>query len=493
MAKPQVHCSMDHLPEELLAEIIKKLTRTSDLNSLSLVSKRLCTIEAEVRDAIRVGYGLYPVRLAFTTLCSRFPNLCKVEFNYSGLEPNHGMQLDNQDLHVFSCCCPSLTHLTLNFCSYIDDSGLGFLVRFKRLMSLRLITLPAITSYGLLSLAVGCKNLSAFYLICCEKVGSVEWLEYLGWNGSLEELVVKYCKRISQFDFLMFGPGWMKLHKFEFQIEGLQYAFNPVDPSYVAHNQYRYDFSCESLKGLTLGRIITESEIGLRCLLSKCKSLENLCLYFVHGLNDNDMITVAHTCSNLRSISLGLRPQHCEPDYAYRTALTDDSLNALALKCPMLQSFELTFFGCEPTYPEIGFTQEGLVALIQSCPIRDFVLNGAFIFDDEGMKALSCARFLESLELTRCIAITDAGMRHLACSPRLINLTLALCDGFTDDGVGEVVRARKLESLIIEKCSHVSLKAVQGAAKSVQYRDDCPGYVQWVDCCVFGERNHLAG
>jgi F-box and leucine-rich repeat protein 2/20 len=208
---------MEDLPEALLREIIKRLPTTSDLNSLSLVSKRLYTVEAELRDAIYVGCGVCPVTVALASLCSRFRNLCKVEFNYSGWTPNDGMQLGNQGLHVFSSCCPSLTDLTLSFCSYIDDSGLGFLACFKKLMSLRLKALPQIASAGLLSVAVGCKSLSAFRLMSCENVSSVEWLEYLGKSGSLGELVVGNCERISQFDLLRFGSGFMKVQMFEFQ------------------------------------------------------------------------------------------------------------------------------------------------------------------------------------------------------------------------------------------------------------------------------------
>jgi F-box/leucine-rich repeat protein 2/20 len=55
------------------------------------------------------------------------------------------------------------------------------------------------------------------------------------------------------------------------------------------------------------------------------------------------MITLAQNNRNLRSISLMLKPQHCE-GYVYRTSLTDNSLKALAISCPMLQSVELTFF-----------------------------------------------------------------------------------------------------------------------------------------------------
>ncbi|KAL6602709.1 hypothetical protein ACP70R_043070 [Stipagrostis hirtigluma subsp. patula] len=442
----QLHSSMDNLPEELLVEIIKRLTRTSDLSSFSLVSKRFYTVDGGHRDAIRVSSGLWSVTLALESLCSRFPNLCKVEFDYSGVMTSHGMQLDNHGLRHAS----------------------------RRLTTLRLNTLPAITSSGLLSVAVGCKSLSALQLTNCNEVGSVEWLEYLGILGSLEELVVKNCKRISQFDLLKFGQGWVKLQKFEFQRKGWSNITDPRDPSYVAHNQYGYYFSCENLKYLTLARITTEKEIGLRCLLRKCKALTNVCLHYVYGLKDADMITLTHSCSNLRSISLRLTPQFNEGS-VFRTSLTDDSLKALALRCPMLQSFELIFWACDSSWPEIGFTQEGLVMLIQSCPIRDLVLSGANIFDDVGMKALSSAQFLETLELTDCIEITDAGMCLLACCPSLVNLTLRQCDGFTDAGVTKVARARNLESLIVEGCYRVSQEAVQGLAKSVRYDDGYPG------------------
>jgi F-box/leucine-rich repeat protein 2/20 len=158
----------------------------------------------------------------------------------------------------------------------------------------------------------------------------------------------------------------------------------------VEHCQYRYDFSCESLEDLTLARVSTEKEIGLRCLLRKCKALKNLCLYYVHGLQDNDIVTLSNHCSNLTSISLRLKPEFNE-GYVFRTSLTDDSLKALALGCRKLQSFELILCACDENWPEIGFTQEGLVMLIQSCPIRNLVLSGAHIFDDEGMKAVSSA------------------------------------------------------------------------------------------------------
>jgi F-box/leucine-rich repeat protein 2/20 len=471
---------MEDLPEALVTEILKKITRTSDLNSISLVSKQLFKVEGNQRGAIRFGSGLCPSKKALAALCARFPNLSKVEFDYSGRTPGHGKQLDNKGLFVFSSHCSSLIDLTLSFCSYINDSGLGCLAYCKTLVSLRLNSAPHVTSIGLFSVAVGCTSLSALHLTDCEKIDSVEWLEFLGRDGLLEELVVKNCERINHHDLLKFGSGWMKLQKFEFEgkkeIFGVRQGDVVYDSSYDAHSSDTYDFCCQSLRHLTLGRIKTWPEVGLRVVLGKCKALEKLCLEYVHALNDSDMIAVSRSCSNLKSISLWLSLQRYSSDVAYcetRTSFTDNSLYALALNCRMLQIVDLRFTGCASDWPsEIGFTQKGFLVLIQSCPIRGLVLNTANFFDDDGMKALSFSPYLETLELVFCEAVTDDGMRFIAHALCLSSLTLRLCHEVTDVGVAELRHAHKLDSLVIECCSKVSLQAAQGVTKSVHYSTD---------------------
>ncbi|XP_020179155.1 F-box/LRR-repeat protein 14 [Aegilops tauschii subsp. strangulata] len=460
---------MEDLPEPLLAEIVKRITKTSDLNSLSLVSKQLCTVEAEHRDAIRVGCGLNPSTEALVSLFSRFPNLAKVEINYSGWWPSNGNQLNNQGLCVLSSHCPSLSDLSLSFCSYIGDSGLGYLADCKKLRSLRLNCAPAVTSTGIFRVAVGCRHLSVLHLVDCMAVDSREWLEYLGRYGSLVELVVKDCDGISQYDLLKFGPGWENLQKFVFEINGNYWMSGASDPSYVSGYPYRYDICCDSLKDLRLAHIITEPETGLRFLLGKCKALETLYLEYVIGLKENETIALFQRCSNLKTISLRFMPLRCE-DYEFRTPLTDVSLKALALSCPMLQVVELTFTFCEPMYPtEIGFTQEGIVSLVQSCPVRTLLLNGASILYDEGLKCLSSSQFLEKLELVDCRSITDAGMSFIILAPCFSNLTLRKCKKVTDNGMAELARSQKLESLTVIGCCQISQEGVQGAAKSVHY------------------------
>uniref|UniRef100_A0A8I6XUX4 F-box domain-containing protein n=1 Tax=Hordeum vulgare subsp. vulgare TaxID=112509 RepID=A0A8I6XUX4_HORVV len=412
---------MEDLPEELFAEFLKRITRTSDLNSLSLVSKRLHKIEADQRGAIRVGCGLFPATQALASLCP---------------------------------------------CS-------------KKLASLRLTSTPNITSRGLLTVAVRCKSLSSLHLIDCHKVGSKDWLEYLGSVGSLEELVVKKCEGISQDDLLKFGSGWVNLQKFVFEIKKRFFRNDGAgpgegyDPSYDPHSLNMYDFSCENMKDLRLAGIEIATGKGLRFLLGRCKALEKLRLEYVRGLNDNDMIALSQSCNHLKSISLWLDPQNYYD--TFRTAFTNNSLKALSLSCPMLESVDLTFSGCSSMYPsEIGFTRKGLVSLIKSCPIRVLVLRGANFFNDKGMKALSSALLLETLELVDCKAISNAGLRFIVRAPCLINLTLRVCDRVTNAGVSKLARSQKLESLIIERCSRVSEQAMRGAARSVQYSESVP-------------------
>ncbi|CAL5093342.1 unnamed protein product [Urochloa decumbens] len=468
---------MEDLPVPLLAEIIMRIPSTRDLNSLSLVSKRLYTVEAGHRNAIFIGSGLCPRTPAMSSLCSRFPNLRKVQISYDGWTPDYGVQLDNQGLHVLSSSCLLLNDLTLVHCSNIDDAGFSYIACCKKLISLRLHNMPGISSSGLLSVAIGCKTLSTLYLNKCKNVSGTEWLEYFGRNGSLEELVLILCKRISQYDLLKFGPGWMRLQRFEFEGKRNYIFYEPCVSSHMSHYHYKYDFCCESLKSLRLAHIIIQEETGLRFLLGKCRALERLCLHLVNGLKDCDMVAVSQSCSNLRSIKLVLMPLKCRPRSTFSTSFTDDSLKALALGCPKLEDVDLAFGGCDPCWPsEIVFTQEGLLMLIQSCPIRVFVLTGANFFNDVGMAALSYMLFLETLDLMDCVAVTDAGIHSIAGTPRLV-ITLRECNHITDGGLTKLAHDKKLESLTISGCPKISQHAIQGVATSVHYSVESPRYI----------------
>ncbi|CAO2047154.1 unnamed protein product [Urochloa humidicola] len=114
--------------------------------------------------------------------------------------------------------------------------------------------------------------------------------------------------------------------------------------------------------------------------------------------------------------------------------------------------------------------------LVQSCPIRALKLNGANNFDDEGMKGLSSAQFLEKLELGDCERITDAGLSCITSMPSLNSLTLRRCKKVTDNAMDELACSRKLESLTVVGCRQILLRAVQGAARSVHYSTESESF-----------------
>lgn len=462
---------MEDLPEVLVFDILKRISNTADRNSISLVCKRLYAIEGEQRDFLRVGCGLHPAAEALSSLCIRFPNLRKVEIAYSGWMSNYGKQLDNQGFLVLSSQCLSVTELTLSFCSFIDDTGLGYLASCRNLRSLKLNFAPAISSNGILSLVVGCKNLSTLHLIRCMRVSSVEWLEYLGKHGTLEDLSIKNCRAIGEDDLIKLGPGLRKLKRLEFEVDAY-YRYPKVYDYFVVDRWHRHKICCEEMKEISLTNCVMTPSRGLSCLLGKCQALEKLLLDMCIGVKDSDMIALSQQSSNLRSISLRLPSQFLAPVLVNTPLrLTNESLKALARGCSMLEVVELSFSDAE--FPSFScFSQDGVLMLIQSCPVRVLTLNSACFFNDSGMEALCSANFLQTLELVKCQEVSDEGILLVIRFPFLTNLKLHRCLGVTDNGLKPLVGSQKLESLTVEDCPQISEEGVRGAAKSVSYKQD---------------------
>ncbi|KAH7688465.1 F-box and leucine-rich repeat protein 2/20 [Dioscorea alata] len=462
---------MERLPESLLMEIFRRIDKTSDRNSLSLVSKYIHFIEREQRNFLRVGCGLHPATEALTSLCIRFLNLKKIEIIYSGWMSNLGKQLDNQGLLVISSHCYSLSELTLSFCSFINDTGLGYLVSCKNFMSFKLNFAPAISSNGILSLVVGCKKLNTLHLIRCMKVSSVEWLEYLSRVGTLEDLVIKNCRAIGEDDLTKLGLGWRKLKHLEFEVDAY-YRYPKICNNISVDRLLKQEVSCDELKELSLMNCIIASGRGLSFVLGKCKSLEKLHLDMCIGVKDADMAALSRCSENLKCLSLHLPSQFLAPVLVNSPSqMTDDSLRALAQGCSMLEEVELCFSDGE--FPSIScFTQNGILTLIESCPIRVLVLNSCCFFNDVGLAALCTAHFLEHLELVKCQEITDDGIMLVMSFPYLNTLKLSKCLGVTDDGLKPLVGSGKLGTLIVEDCPQISEHGVQGTARSVSYKQD---------------------
>ncbi|ESQ27098.1 hypothetical protein EUTSA_v10018507mg [Eutrema salsugineum] len=460
---------MDELPDHLVLDILGKLEKTNDRNSVSLSCRRLYSLDNEQRYSLRIGCGLVPATDALLSLCRRFQNLWKVEIVYSGWMSKLGKQLDDQGLVVLSTSCTSLADLTLSYCTFITDVGIRHLSSCSELSSLELNFAPRITGCGVLSLAVGCRKLRRLHLIRCLNVASVEWLEYFGKLEILEELCIKNCRAIGEGDLTKLGNSWRKLRILEFEVDASYRYNNKVnDQLAVEHHMV----PCDSLVELSLGNCIIAPGRGLACVLNKCKNLEKLHLDMCVGVSDSDIITLVQKAKHLRSISLRVPSDFTLPLLNSITPrLTDESLIAIAQHCSKLESFKVSFSDGE--FPSLSsFTLQGIIALIQKCPIRELSLDHVCSFSDMGMEALCSAQNLEILELVQCQEVSDEGLILASQFPCLAVLKLSKCLGVTDDGLRPLVGSQKLDLLVVEDCPQVSRRGVHGAATSVSFRQD---------------------
>lgn len=365
---------MDTLPDQLVLEILGRITKTADRNSASLSCKRLHALENEQRQILRVGCGLNPANEALNTLCNRFPNLMKMEIVYSGWMSKLGKQLDVQGLLVLSNSCPSLADLTLSYCTFITDAGVSYLASCSKLSSLKLNFTPRITGCGILSVVVGCKKLTVLHLVLCLNISGSEWLEYLGKLETIEYLSIKNCRAIGEGDLIKLGPSWLKLKHLKFEVDANCRYMKLYDR--LAVDKWKEQrIPCENMLELNLVNCIISPGRGLACVLGNCKNLEKLHLDMCVGLRDSDIVGLSKKSRALRSIFLRLPSDFSLPLLMSNPLrLTDESLMALGENCCVLELVHISFSDGE--FPSISsFTLDGIVNLIRSCPVRELSLD----------------------------------------------------------------------------------------------------------------------
>lgn len=462
---------MDELPDQLVWEILGKIKKSGDRNAVSLSCKRLYQVDNEQRLSLRVGCGLDPANEALTSLCSRFPNLTKIEITYSGWLSKLGKQLDDQGLSILSNSCRYLSDLTLSYCTFITDMGLHYLASCTKLSALKLNFIPRITGRGILSLVVGCRNLTVLHLICCLNVTSFEWLEYIGKLKTLEDLSIRNCRAIGEGCLIKLGPGWQKLKRLQFEVDA-NYRYMKLYDRLAVDRWQKQSVPCENMEELSLVNCIISPGRGLACVLGKCQKLEKIHFDMCVGVRDSDIICLARKSRNLRSISLRVPSDFSLPLLMNNPLrLTDESLKAIAENCAMLETIKISFSDGE--FPSFSsFTLDGILSMIGKCPVRELALDHVYSFNDVGMEALCSAPHLEVLELVRCQEISDEGLQFLSQFPCLKVLKLSKCLGVTDDGLKTLVGSYKLDFLAIEDCPQISDRGTQGAARTVSFRHD---------------------
>ncbi|KAL0415394.1 UNVERIFIED_CONTAM: F-box/LRR-repeat protein 14 [Sesamum latifolium] len=383
---------MDNLPEQVAWDILGRIKRTVDKNSVSLTCKRLHELDNEQRKCIRVGCGLNPANEALVSLCNRFQNLEKVEISYSGWMSKLGKQLDDKGLYNLSVSCPLLTDLTLSYCTFITDAGLSHLASCSHLSALKLIFTPRISGFGILSVVVGCKNLNLLHLNRCLNITSMEWLEYLGKLQTLEDLCIKNCRAIGEGDLIKLGPSWQKLKRLQFEVDANYRYMKVYDRLAVDQWQMQW-IPCDSMIELKLVNGIISPGRGLACVLGKCSNLEKIHLDMCVGVKDSD-ITVQN-CP-IRELSL---------DHVY--SFNDVGMEALC-SAEYLQMLELS--RCQE------ITDEGLQLVAQFPKLCVLKLSKCLGVTNDGLKPLVGSHKLKLLAVDDCPQISERGVHGAADS-----------------------------------------------------------------------------
>jgi len=147
-----------------------------------------------------------------------------------------------------------------------------------------------------------------------------------------------------------------------------------------------------------------------------------------------------------------------ELDVTRASALSDEFLRAIALRCPRLRRVALA--GCEQ------LTDTGLVLLANRCQLLTHVsLAQCKKITDRGVGALirASAGRLVALSLENCHQITDATLLTLAetnCTG-LVDLDLSGCDAVTDEGLRAIVAtSTALEGLSVEELTELTEEGI---------------------------------
>lgn len=158
------------LPPELLIAIFSKLTTTSDLRNVMLVSYH---------------WALYSVSILWhRPLCNKWPNLQNVARTLSDHRPTFPYHEMVKRLNLSGVAdkvndgtasafmnCKGIERLTLTTCTKLTDFGVAGLVQGnKRLQALDVTSLDALTDRTLLAVADNCSKLQGLNITDCINV-----------------------------------------------------------------------------------------------------------------------------------------------------------------------------------------------------------------------------------------------------------------------------------------------------------------------------------
>lgn len=469
---------MESLTDDMLAIVLGCLNRVVDRNNAGLVCRRFYDAERVLRTEICVGCEMNSPRSAIAALSTRFINLSKVKIAYPRWISSMGNQVDDSALKILSQNCHQLSDLSLVFCCFITDVGMGNLTLCKRLQSVRLNFLPCVTGRGLLSLVSGCRDLTLFHIESLVSVRTVEWLDFLGRKGNIQSFAVKKCRCVGDLELRRLGHrGWHNLQEFSFEvdlihgIEGNTYGYNgrqavllnswSMEDSQVDDGpQERFPY----LQTLSLTKSLSQLGTGLYSLMFQSSSLRHLRLDTCIGLSDEDLLMIAHNCSQLSSLYLRAPMGHLHL-HPMNPLLSDVGLLAVAQLCSNLETLELSVWEFDPSPV---FSSAGIAAMVENCSnLRRLILTSAIQLSAQVISAVFRSITLKSLELVRCRLLCFEDL-EIVNNSVLDELIIRDCDD-PDACFDTLRRCRRLRCLTVDNCPNVDREGLVALADVVYY------------------------
>ncbi|BBN12882.1 F-box and leucine-rich repeat protein 2/20 [Marchantia polymorpha subsp. ruderalis] len=484
--------SFAQLDDNLLLNVLSRLTDSADRQAYRLVCRRFLGLEANSRNSLHLFRveGLEP-------LLRRYRDIQHLDLSACVLESDETLEIVGEytgenlrsinlsSLNTFtevglSCLaskCSLLRDLDLTHCTQIGDQGMISLSNLKELESLKLVNCRNITDVGLGCVAAGCKKL---------KFLSLRWC--LGISDVGISLVASNCNQLQTLDLSytdVTSKGLNSITLLQSLKNLVMVSCNSVDDAALAVLKR----CSKSLLRLDVARCVNVSERGIMALASGATPLQQLTLSYCSPITEallksfgkfesllairldgcdiapNGLTFIGRGCKLLKEFSVckcrgitdegiqvivnGCQNLH-KLDLTCCRDLSDVTLASIASSCRQLRSLKME--ACNLV------TDKGLGLLANGCmSLEELDLTDTHI-NDEGLKYLARCTALRSLKLGYCLNLTDKGVGYIAASCcNLREIDLYRSTGIGDAGISALANGcRRLRVMNLSYCARIT-------------------------------------
>ncbi|XVE79871.1 hypothetical protein DITRI_Ditri14bG0091700 [Diplodiscus trichospermus] len=333
---------------------------------------------------------------------------------------------------------PSVSHLDLSLCPRVDDNTLNVISSaFKAtLLSINLSRSRFFTNVGLSSLFVNCSDLLEVDLSNATELTDLA-ASAIAKAKNLERLRLARCKLITDMGIGCIAVGCRKLRSL-----CLKWCLGVGDLGVEL-----IALKCKEINSLDLSYLpITE-----KCLKSvlQIQHLEDLVLEGCHGIDDNGLSTLEHSCKSLKMLNMS----NCQN-------VTHTGLSSMTNGAEQLQQLILAYGSAVSPKPS-KVTADLTKCLHTFSKLQSIKLDGCVV-TWSGIKAMaSLHASIKELSFSKCLGVTDEGLSFLVQSHKeLRKLDITCCRKITYYSIDCITNScTSLTSLKMESCSLVPKEA----------------------------------